>query len=143
GAVRSLGRRGIPVWVVRSPDDHRLAGLSRYSRSDVRYPAEDDEGRLSFLTDLAQRHGLTGWVLFPTADATAAFVARQYESLTQSYLLTTPPWDVFRWGYDKRCTAALARAAGVNHPWTLAVPRRVDVERYRGPFPVILKPATK
>jgi predicted ATP-grasp superfamily ATP-dependent carboligase len=143
GVVRSLGRHGIPVWVVRAPDDHRLAGLSRYSQREVFCPSDDDADRLRYLAELSRRHRLHGWVLFPTADASAAFVARQHAALSESYRPTTPPWDVYRWGYDKRCTAELARSAGIAYPRTVVVPTREDARRYAGDFPVILKPATK
>ena len=49
GVVRSLGRRGIRVWVVRSQDDHRLSALSRYCRREVLWPEECDEARLDVL----------------------------------------------------------------------------------------------
>ena len=143
GVVRSLGRRGIRVWVVRAPEDHRLAGLSRYTRRELVWPAEGDEPRRQYLDGLAQRHGLHGWVLIPTADTTVAFVAREHAALRKHYVPTTPPWDVFRWAYDKRCTAELARQVGLDHPWTLPVPTREAAAAYPGPFPVILKPATK
>jgi D-aspartate ligase len=143
GVVRSLGRRGIPVWVVRATDDHRLAGLSRYSSRELLWRGEDDDVRRQDLAELARRCSLHGWVLLPTADATAAFVARQHAALREHYLLTTPPWHVFRWGYDKRLTAELAKSTGVSHPWTIPVPTREDAARYRGEFPVIIKPATK
>jgi predicted ATP-grasp superfamily ATP-dependent carboligase len=143
GVVRSLGRHGIPVWVVRAPDDHRLAGLSRYRQREVVCPSDDDAERLGYLAELNRRHGLHGWVLFPTADASAAFVARQHAALSESYRPTTPPWDVYRWGYDKRCTGELARSAGIAYPRTVVVPTRADAQRYAGDFPVILKPATK
>src|SRR6476646_966196 len=80
GVVRSLGRRGMPVWVLRLAEDHRLAALSRYCRQELILP-DDDDARLDFLTDLARRHGLHGWALFPSADTTAAFVARQHAAL--------------------------------------------------------------
>ena len=45
GVVRSLGRRGIPVWVVRSPTgDHRLAGMSRFSRCHLTCPDDEKAG---------------------------------------------------------------------------------------------------
>ena len=37
GVVRSLGRHGIPVWLVR--DDHALANASRYTRRSLAWPA--------------------------------------------------------------------------------------------------------
>jgi D-aspartate ligase len=143
GVVRSLGRRGIPVWVLRAPEDHRLAGLSRYARRELVWPGEDDGLRRDHLADLARRHGLQGWVLLPSADPTVAFLAREHAALAEHFLMTTPPWDVFRWAYDKRCTAALASQVAIDHPWTLPVPTREAAADYAGPFPVILKPATK
>lgn len=142
GVVRSLGRRGIPVWVLRSPDDHRLAALSRHCRRRLLWP-EGDQARLALLRDLAQAQGAQGWVLFPTADATAAFVARHSPALGRWYRLTTPPWEVFGWAYDKRRTAELAETLGVDQPRTRALRDRADAEGYSGPFPVALKPATK
>jgi D-aspartate ligase len=143
GVVRSLGRRGIPVWVVRSRDDHELSARSRYCRRAVLWPAEGDEERLDVLRALAHRHGAQGWVVFPSADATAAFVARQHTALEDFFRLTTPPWEVFEWAYDKRRTAELAQSLGVPHPSTRSVRDRGELEHYDGPFPVLLKPATK
>src|SRR2546429_9927712 len=51
GVVRSLGRRGIPVWVVTSADDHKLAGISRFARRRLVWP-DGDHSRLSFLLSL-------------------------------------------------------------------------------------------
>jgi D-aspartate ligase len=141
--VRSLGRRGIPVEVVRPAGDHRLAALSRYSRATSTLPSGDDAVLRAALLELADRHGLHGWVLFPTADATAALVAREHAALRACFRLTTPPWEVFRWAYDKRRTADLARSLGIPGPATLPAPTRADAAGYAGPFPVLVKPATK
>lgn len=143
GVVRSLGRRGIPVWVVRAPEDHRLAALSRYNSREVIWHGNDDDSREAHLLNLAERYGTSGWALFPTADATAALVARRHEELSRHYLPTTPPWEVFRWGYDKRCTGELAEQVGIGYPATRCLIDRRDAAAYRGPFPVLLKPATK
>jgi D-aspartate ligase len=142
GVVRSLGRRGIPVWVLRPEGDHRVAALSRFNRRTLTLP-DDDASRLAFLGELSARENLAGWTVFPTADATAAFVARHHDRLAETFRLTTPDWDVFRWAYDKRLTYQLAAALNVPHP-TVCTPRdRDDLDRYAGPFPAILKPATK
>jgi predicted ATP-grasp superfamily ATP-dependent carboligase len=142
GVVRSLGRHGIPVWVVRSADDHALAGTSRYCQRRLVWPdAEVD--RLPFLLELVSRYSIAGWTVFPTADATAAFVARHHGALGEYLRLTTPPWDRFRIAFDKGLTDELARAAGVAHPCALTIRDRTDLARYAGPFPAILKPTTK
>jgi D-aspartate ligase len=56
GIVRSLGRRGITVWVIQH-DGHVAASLSRYAKRRLAWPA-DDPGRIEFLLDLHARHGL-------------------------------------------------------------------------------------
>jgi predicted ATP-grasp superfamily ATP-dependent carboligase len=103
---------------------------------------DDDDGRLSFLRDLCD-DGTDGWTLFPTADATAAFVARHHGELAERFRLTTPDWESFRWAYDKRLTYELAATLGVPHPRVFTPRDRDDVGRFAGAFPVILKPATK
>jgi D-aspartate ligase len=142
GIVRSLGRRGIPVWLVRSATDHRLAGLSRFARRCLTWP-EDDGSRMPFLADLAERHGLRDWTLYPTADATAAFVARRHAELSEWFRLTTPDWNTFRWAYDKRLTYQLAAELEVPHVPVFTPRRREEVARFDGGFPAILKPATR
>ncbi|HEU4424937.1 MAG TPA: ATP-grasp domain-containing protein [Pilimelia sp.] len=143
GVVRSLGRRGIRVWVVRSAGDHGLAGMSRFSRRRLIWPDDGDESRLAFLLDLCDRERLDGWTLFPTADATAAFVARRHAELAARFRLTTPAWDSFVWAYDKRLTYELAVSLDVPHPRVFTPRDRAEVAGYTGGFPVVLKPATK
>jgi D-aspartate ligase len=141
GIVRSLGRRGIPVWTVHGEDDG-VAARSRYTRRSLDWPGDDD-GRVAFLLDLAQRHGLAGWVLFPTGDEVAAFLARRLEALAATFIVAAPPWEQQRWAYDKRLTYALAERVGVGIPRTSFPASRRDVERFGGAFPVVLKPTSK
>src|SRR6266436_9376053 len=67
GIVRSLGRRGIPVWVLKQ-DEHLVGAASRYACRSLRGPLGDDHEQLDFLLDLAVREGIKGWALFPTTD---------------------------------------------------------------------------
>jgi D-aspartate ligase len=146
GAVRSLGRRGVPVWVVRSAHDRGLAGMSRFSGRDLIWPDDDeghDERRLSFLLELCDREGLDSWTLFPTADVTAAFVARRHAELGARFHLTTPDWSSFRWAHDKRLTYDLAAKLDVPYPYTFSPRSAQEVQDFAGAFPAILKPATK
>src|SRR4051794_4771243 len=104
--VRSLGRRGVPLRVVRS-DEHALAAASRYAGPALAWPAgEGDEARIDYLLALAQRERLDGWVLIPTHDEEAALVARHHDALSRRYRLTTSPWETLRAAYDKRCMHA-------------------------------------
>ena len=140
GIVRSLGRHGIPVWVLT--DEHRVAAASRYARRVLEWPDDDGE-RVAFLLELERAHGLEGWALYPDGDDTAALLAQAHCTLSERYRVTVPPWEVLEWAYDKRKTYALAAQLGIAHPRT-AYPRgRADVLAYDGPFPAILKPASR
>ncbi len=141
GIVRSLGGRGIPVWVLT--DVPSLAAASRYAQRTLLWPAQAEDQRVDYLLDLAAHHRLEGWAIFPTSDGAAALVARHHARLADRFQLTTPPWDVLRWAYDKRPTYALAAAAGVDYPWTCSPASRQEVARLECSFPAILKPALK
>ena len=82
GLVRSLGRRGIPVWTLE-PEGERLASTSRYSRRSFPWPSEEAE-QLDYLYSLAARHQLAGWALFPTNDETTALFARHHDELADA-----------------------------------------------------------
>jgi predicted ATP-grasp superfamily ATP-dependent carboligase len=140
GIVRSLGRRGIPVWVVYK-GRRGVATFSRYAKHSVREPAAKDDRRLDFLLDLVRMHGLDGWVLFATGDETTAFCARNRDELATRLVLTTPPWDLLRWAHDKRLTRELAVRAGVGSPRVWADP--TDIEAADDAFPVVVKPAIR
>ena len=138
--ARSLGRRGIPVWVLQH-GDQLVATLSRYNRRTLSWPSRDEEEMANFLVRLAEREGIRDWVLFPTGDVAAALVARHHQELGQNFQLTTPCWQVLRWMYDKRLAYKLADRVGVHHPWTMYPANRSEVAASNCQFPVILKPA--
>src|SRR5215203_2887885 len=116
--VRSLGRRGVPVRVVRS-DEHALATASRYAGGPLAWPLDGpDSARVDYLLELAEREGLDGWVLIPTHDEEAALVARHHARLAERYRLTTPSWEILRAAYDKRRTHELGEGLGLVQPWT-------------------------
>jgi D-aspartate ligase len=102
GIVRSLGQRGIPVWVAHGRGQ-LVGAVSRYVRRRLPWPA-DEAARLDCLLSLATRHHLDGWVIYPTDDETSALVARHAQVLSKHFRLTTPPWEILRWAYDKRLT---------------------------------------
>ena len=141
GVVRSLGRHGIPVWLVR--DDHALANASRYTRRSLAWPAADEARRVEYLVELGRRYALDGWAVFPTDDEGAALLARNREILGQRYLITVPSWETLRWAYDKRLTYRIAADLGVDHPRTHYPANKDDVLRYDGRYPAILKPAIR
>ncbi len=140
GVVRSLGRRGIPVCV--ATDDHVMAAMSRYCRRRLRWPIEED-AQLDFLLELGVSGACQGWCLFPTGDETAAFIARNHSSLAEHFVLTTPPWRILRWAYDKTLTYELAASEGISCPATFVPEGRAELSARACSFPAVLKPSRK
>ncbi|HEU0249834.1 MAG TPA: ATP-grasp domain-containing protein, partial [Solirubrobacteraceae bacterium] len=140
--VRSLGRRGIPVWVLYAGDDV-LAARSRFTSKRLPLEGERDDERARFLLSLAEEHGLEGWTLFPTGDETVAMVARAHDQLQERFLLTSPPWPVLRWADDKRLTYSLAESLSIPTPRTWAAASAAEAGSLPLEFPVIVKPAVK
>lgn len=140
--VRSLGRRGIRVRLVRS-DEHAVAERSRYAARQGAWPQEGERPRVEWLLGLARRERLDGWVLIPTHDEEAALIARHRDELATRYRVTTPPWEALRDAYDKRATHALAARLGLDQPWTVLPRSAAELAVAEGHFPVIVKPAFK
>jgi D-aspartate ligase len=140
GIVRSLGRHGVPVWVVRNSGEIQ-ASASRYSRRSFDLEGAGEHEQVAFLLDLADTHGLAAWALFPTGDESAAPIARNHQDLATRYLVTIPAWDTFALGHDKRLTYKLAADLGLEFPRTVPSPTRERLADLDIEFPVIVKPA--
>ena len=139
--ARSLGRRGIPAWLIAA--DNPLASLSRYVARSFRWRGPRDNSALQFLVDLAHRHRLDGWVLFAGSDDDVRFVAQNHSALGAIFTLTTMPWEQLRWAVDKRLMNTRADELGLARPRT-RYPRSSDELAPLGiPFPVILKPTVR
>ncbi len=139
--VRSLGRHGVPVWVL--PEQQKIATKSRYALRQFPLPHADEAGQVDFILRLGQQHGLDGWVLIPTEDTHAALLARHEATLATRFRLATAPWETVQVAYDKRSTYRVAESLGVDCPMTYYPRDRREVENLRCSFPVILKPAIK
>lgn len=138
GIIRSLGRKGIPIWIL---DDGRSpVGFSRYVHRSFPLNKEDEAGQINLLIEIAQKNNLRGWSLFPDGDKGASIIARNYDKLAEYYRLTTPPWDVLQWAVDKHFTYQLAAEIGADYPKAFYPKNRSDVESLDGKFPMILKP---
>jgi predicted ATP-grasp superfamily ATP-dependent carboligase len=142
GVARSLGRRGIPVYVLKRPG-HRLAAVSKYVRNSEVWPRGDETQGVDFMLNLAERKGLKGWVLIPTDDEVVGFIARHHDILAKQFCLTIPPWDKLSWGCDKRQLNKMARELHLDQPWTVCPRDREEVARLQCSFPVIIKPALR
>jgi D-aspartate ligase len=142
GVVRSLGRRNIPVWVLAGGDD-TLAARSRYATRRLPLDGATGDEQCAYLVRLAREQGVAGWALFPSADETAAMVAHHHDELSARFVLTTPPWDTFRWAYDKALTYQIADALGLPYPRSWRAATAAEAASLPITFPAILKPAVK
>jgi len=144
GIARSLGRRGVKVFVVDS--EPSIAPLSRFVTGAARVPDLRDEGRIvASLLQVGRRHGLSGWVLYPTREETVAACSRYRDALAEVFRVPTPPWDVVRWAWDKRLTQEAAERAGVPtaRTWWPRDRAELDAVAAEADFPLLLKPAIK
>jgi D-aspartate ligase len=140
--ARSLGRRGIPVFVL--DDEPSIARASRYVQASMRVDSlRDASATVAALETAARRHGLEGWLLYPTRDETVAAISRHREALAERFRVATPAWPVIRWAWDKRETYRLAELQGVPAPrsWLLGGPD--DLDRVDVAPPWVIKPAIK
>jgi D-aspartate ligase len=142
GIVRSLGRRGIDVLVV--DDERSIARHSRFATAAVRVPElRDEEATVETLLELGERHGLDGWVVFPTREETVAALSRYRERLTGRFRIPTPGWEVVEWAWDKRRTYEIAAELGIATPRTWLVGSARELDAIDGDPPFAVKPAIK
>jgi D-aspartate ligase len=142
GVVRSLGRRGIDVWVLSDGDDV-LATRSRYCTHHLPLAGTSDDEQAAYLLRIADTHGLEGRTIFPTSDRSAAMVGRHHAALAERYVLTTPAWDTLRVAFDKRGTYALAERLGIAYPRTWGATSAREAAELPLELPVIVKPAVR
>jgi D-aspartate ligase len=142
GVVRSLGRKGIPVWLLKQ-GGHLVAATSRYVRRNIASPSGDDRTELDLLLNLARKHGLRDWVLFPTDDHAVGLISRHHEVLASQYRISVPPWDQLRHLCDKRLLHHNARELEIAQPRTAWPRTREELSELDCSFPAILKPATR
>jgi D-aspartate ligase len=139
--TRSLGRHGVPVCLT-TPPNIKLASCSRYTLKTFPWPNSDEEAQVKYLLELAEKHRLEQWVLFPTSDESAALLSKFHGVLSRTFRVSTPAWNVLRWAYDKRLTYQLAAEERVAYPSTIYPATDKDLKTALLAFPAILKPAT-
>ncbi len=136
--ARSLGRRGVPLWMLSS---FRLVGeLSRYARV-MRLPISRYEPRV-WLETLDRLADLGAQILFPLHDEYVLLVARNYERVAARYKILMPAVKTVHQIMDKKSQYEFVRAAGVCVPRTFYPETRKDLSNIAAQisFPCIAKP---
>ena len=141
--VRSLGRRGIPVYVV--DDEQSIARFCRYTTRFVRQPdLRNERTVVNALLELGNRFGLQGWVLYPTREETVAAFSRYRGELSEMFRVPTPEWETVKWAWDKRNTYRLANDLGIPTPRTHYLDRIEQLSELNDWIPPFaVKPAIK
>lgn len=142
GVARSLGRRGIPVYII--DDQQSVCAFSRYTTRTIRVPdLRDEQKTIDSVFDVGRRFNLRDWVLFPTRDETVAAFSRHRDELKTFFRVTTPGWDSIRWAWNKKNTYQLATELGIPCPRTFT-PRCIDeLAECDAHLPLAIKPAVK
>jgi D-aspartate ligase len=137
GIARSLGRRGIPVWVIDTDRTKSIAQFSRYTKRFIESVAPIHE----LLLKEAELNDLRNWVIFTGVDDYVEALSTHREALAAIFRVTTPSPAVTDFALDKRNTYSRAADLGISTPWTWSGNTLADLPQRDIPYPVILKPA--
>lgn len=140
--ARSLGRRGIPVYII--DDQYCISSFSRYSAKVVRVESILDERKtVEAVLEAGRRYNLRDWVLFPTRDENVAAFSRYRDELTPFFRVTTGDWNSVEWAWDKKKTYEMAERLDIPCPKTFN-PKSIDeVPALFSRLPLAIKPAVK
>jgi D-aspartate ligase len=139
GIIRSLGRHGIPVYLLHDTT-LCISRFSRYCTKFIKTPSIDNESDfISFLVDLAKKIDLTDYILMPTNDAAVKILSMNKDILEEYYKVPTPHRDITKFALNKDLTYSLAAEIGIPVPETIH-PRNVEeLQKLDVNYPVILK----
>lgn len=139
--VRSLGRRGIPVYAV-DPDPGQPELRSRYAIPRI-CPrlATDEPAFIEYLVQLGKQIG-TRAVLYPTGDRTVLAFSRHRAVLRPYYRFIMPEHEVISELVTKDGLDRIARRHGIPAPRTLLPASLDELGAAAGElaYPVLIKP---
>ena len=141
GAIRSLGRLGIPVIGLDS-DPHMPGFKSRFCTAKLcPNPVHQPDELVRFLLDEGQQLERPG-ILFPASDAFVLFLSRYRDDLSAYFRFALPPANVLEAIANKRRQYELAEQVGTPYPRTFYPETMDDVQRIKEEveYPAFIKP---
>jgi predicted ATP-grasp superfamily ATP-dependent carboligase len=140
--ARSLGRRGIPVYLL---DNGRcISSFSRYATKVVKVgDLLDARKTVDAVLEVGRRFNLRNWVLFPTRDETVAAFSLHRAELSEFFRVTTGEWKSIQWAWDKKKTYELAVSLGIPCPKTFNLKSADELSSLSSSLPLAIKPAVK
>ncbi|RLU79499.1 ATP-grasp domain-containing protein [Streptomyces griseocarneus] len=142
GAIRSLGRLGVPMYAI-TEDRWTPAAVSRYLRGGFVWPTTGREGAeelVGGLLDIGRRIGCPT-VLVPTDEEAAVLIAEHADQLSGSFLFPPVERELPRRLASKQGLHELCVEHGVPSPETLFPASFEEIEEYAGRarFPLVAK----
>ncbi|WP_433856994.1 ATP-grasp domain-containing protein [Streptomyces kronopolitis] len=142
GAIRTLGRLGVPMYAV-TEDRWTPAAASRYLRGRFVWPTtgrEEPERLVAGLLRIGRRIGRPA-LLIPTDEEAAVLTAEHAEALAGSFLFARPAPGLPRRLASKQGLHELCTTHGVPSPAAVFPGSYADIEAYAGRarFPVVAK----
>ena len=141
GVIRSLKRRGIPVYGFDIPSKYRI-GRTRWAVCGVcPHPVYEEAQLVQFLLERGRAFPNRA-VLYAGSDDYVAFVSRNREVLADCYRFLLPDPGLIEAVLDKRLTHELAQRHGIEGPKTFVIDDDDEMEEQLAviPFPCLLKP---
>ncbi len=139
--ARSLGRHGVPVYLVdnRTSD---IAYRSRYASGVIRLPKQDVEHQVDRFIEEAERLGHRP-ALFITSDYYLQMVASHRERFARAFRINVPDQSTADAVVNKRRFAAFCAEHGIAAPrgWEFTDERELIAMLPQIKFPVAVKPA--
>lgn len=140
--ARSLGRRGIPVYII--DDQLCVSSFSRYAKKVIRVESILDERKtVDAVLEVGRRYNLRNWILFPTRDENVAAFSRYRPELAQFFRVTTGDWSSVEWAWDKKKTYELSEKLNIPCPKTFNPKSVEEVPELFPKLPMAIKPAVK
>jgi D-aspartate ligase len=96
---RSLGKFGIPVWVLDTSDC--LAHYSKYCSKFFLCPDFSTEEFVQFLLQIAEENNLRDWLIIPSNDHAVLSISKNKNSLQKYYKIITSDYSIISKIYDK------------------------------------------
>lgn len=144
GAIRTLGRRGIPVIALDYHFPTAYALSSRYVTERILCPDvnKDEKALADFLLQLGRKFSERP-VLMATADSYALLISRFSDELSQYYRFPDLASGLLESIIDKKGLHHLAMRHNLRTPLTYIVDEKADLGAIADaiPYPCIIKPA--
>lgn len=133
--VRSIGELGVPVYVADAT--RCLARHSKYCAKFFKCPSYTSDAFVPFLVDLAQKEGLSGWLVMASNDHIVEQLSLHKEELLPYYKVVIPDYDALHQIIDKWSLTQIAHSVGVHIPSTCDLSSITEAEHFR--YPVLIK----